>query len=185
MPRRDTRERLTAAAKEMIYRQGFRTTTLEDIATAAQVPLGNVYYHFRTKDAIGEAVIEAHLRDLEASFAEWERERDPRRRLKAMLRSTDATRDVILQYGCPYGTLCQELEKGDDPLASVATRLLRRYLEWVEAQIRLLGQGDRAADLAVELLAAQQGTLLLAHTLRSPELLQRQTERIAAWIDGL
>ena len=43
------RERLIAAAAQRIYEQGVEKTTLADIAAAAGVPLGNVYYYFKTK----------------------------------------------------------------------------------------------------------------------------------------
>jgi AcrR family transcriptional regulator len=38
------RERLVAAASELIYRRGVARTTLADIAQAADVPVGNVYF---------------------------------------------------------------------------------------------------------------------------------------------
>jgi len=44
------RDRLIAAAGETIYRQGVEATTIADIAEAADVPVGNVYYYFKTKD---------------------------------------------------------------------------------------------------------------------------------------
>lgn len=50
------RERLARAAATLFHQRGVRKTTLADIAQAAAVPLGNVYYHFRTKDALIEAV---------------------------------------------------------------------------------------------------------------------------------
>ena len=45
-------DRLIEAAKAKFYQQGVTGTTLADIAERAKVPLGNVYYHFRTKDAL-------------------------------------------------------------------------------------------------------------------------------------
>jgi len=51
------RDRLIEAAKAKFYQQGVACTTLADIAQQAQVPLGNVYYHFRTKEALVEAVV--------------------------------------------------------------------------------------------------------------------------------
>ena len=47
--RNDKRERLIEAADKLIYEQTFHTTTLADIAKLADVPLGNVYYYFKTK----------------------------------------------------------------------------------------------------------------------------------------
>ena len=51
------RDRLVEAATIMFYQHGVTCTTLADIAERAEVPLGNIYYHFRTKDALVEAVI--------------------------------------------------------------------------------------------------------------------------------
>ena len=52
----DKRERLLEAGRCLIHRQGFRHTTLADIARESGVPLGNVYYYFRTKDELLDAV---------------------------------------------------------------------------------------------------------------------------------
>src|SRR5277367_2099027 len=58
MPRTktDSRARLIEAAVKVTYQHGFETTALADIAEEARVPLGNVYYYFKTKDEIGEAI---------------------------------------------------------------------------------------------------------------------------------
>jgi TetR/AcrR family transcriptional regulator, transcriptional repressor for nem operon len=67
------RERLVTAARELVHRQGIASTTLADIAHAAAVPVGNVYYYFKTKDEIISAVVVAHADGLRAAFAELER----------------------------------------------------------------------------------------------------------------
>ncbi|MGZ3346649.1 MAG: TetR/AcrR family transcriptional regulator, partial [Caulobacteraceae bacterium] len=54
----DKRDRLVEAAADLAHRRGFRETSLAAIAEAAGVPLGNVYYYFKTKDALAEALIE-------------------------------------------------------------------------------------------------------------------------------
>src|SRR5258708_10902094 len=62
----DKRSRLVSAAVGLAYRNGFGTTSLADIAREAEVPLGNVYYYFKTKDEIGEAIVELRLAQLSA-----------------------------------------------------------------------------------------------------------------------
>ena len=70
MPRKtDKRIRLIEAAKVLIHQQGFNLTTLADIAQEADVPLGNVYYYFKTKEAIGEAVIEKRAAENDEFFS--------------------------------------------------------------------------------------------------------------------
>jgi AcrR family transcriptional regulator len=56
--RTDKRLRLIEAANALISQHGFNQTTLADIARKSEVPLGNVYYYFKTKDELGSALIE-------------------------------------------------------------------------------------------------------------------------------
>jgi AcrR family transcriptional regulator len=53
----DKRSRLVSAAVGLAYQNGFGATSLADIAREAEVPLGNVYYYFKTKDDIGDAIV--------------------------------------------------------------------------------------------------------------------------------
>jgi AcrR family transcriptional regulator len=52
-PQPDKRTRLIETAMKLAYRNGFRETSLADIAQAAHVPVGNVYYYFKTKEELG------------------------------------------------------------------------------------------------------------------------------------
>src|SRR5260370_8441591 len=97
------RDRLIEAAKLMFYQQGVTGTTLADIAQQAQVPLGNIYYHFRTKEALVEAVIQAHLQELQSLFAQLDRQPDPRQRLLGLL-PPEPEIDHVLPPSCsPHG----------------------------------------------------------------------------------
>jgi AcrR family transcriptional regulator len=60
----DKRTRLIETATKLAYGRGFRETSLADIAEAARVPVGNVYYYFKTKDELAEAVVAPHVSPL-------------------------------------------------------------------------------------------------------------------------
>jgi len=60
------RERLVASAGDLLHRQGAFATTLVQVAEAAGVPPGNVYYYFKTKDDLIRAVIEARTEQVRA-----------------------------------------------------------------------------------------------------------------------
>jgi AcrR family transcriptional regulator len=183
----EKRTELVRAAKQLLHEQGFQRTTLADVAGAAKVPLGNVYYYFKTKEALAEAVIASHEGALRERFASWvATHRDPRLRLRCLVRAPLDAADSVIQFGCPHGSLCQELEKlgPDAPLAKAAGRLLAVYIEWAEEQICALGYGRRESRaLATDLVAAVQGTMLIAHTMRSHELLAQQLRRVERWLD--
>lgn len=178
------RERLVSAATEVFHRQGVERTTLGDIAQAADVPLGNVYYYFKTKDQLIEATLGAHHRRLAGLTAELDRLADPAARLKALIAGWVGQREVTARYGCPFGTLAAELDKRQDGLDDRAADALRSLIEWAEEQFRQLGRSD-AHDLAVELVAAYQGMSVLANALREPEVMTAQGRRLESWIDAL
>ena len=85
-PKSGKRERLIAAARQVLHQQGVETTTLAEIANAAEVPVGNVYYYFKTKDELVAAAIDAHGLDIRTTLASLDRHRTPRARLKAFVR---------------------------------------------------------------------------------------------------
>jgi AcrR family transcriptional regulator len=178
------RERLVEAAKRMLYEQGVERTTLAEVADAAGVAPGNVYYYFKTKDDLVEAAIEAHQADVVATLAEFEAHRTPKARLRALVRMFAEQRDQVAQLGCPQGTLCSELDKRGDRLSDACGALMRLPVSWAEEQFRQMGRRD-ARDLAVALIASYQGAALLANTFREPELMGREAKRLERWIDEL
>jgi TetR/AcrR family transcriptional regulator, transcriptional repressor for nem operon len=178
------RERLIEGARRVFHEQGIEASTLADIAAAADVPVGNVYYYFKTKDELVEAVIDTHADHIQTVLAEFERHRAPRARLKAMALSWTEITEQVARYGCPHGTICQELAKRDDSLGRRAAKLMALAVDWAEEQFRLMGKRD-ARDLAFGLVAAIQGTSLLTSAFHDPEIMTRQAHRLARWIDEL
>jgi AcrR family transcriptional regulator len=179
------RERLVGAARELLHQQGVEKTTLAEIAQVADVPPGNVYYYFKTKDEVIEAVIETRVEETVAAMAALERRhRTPKGRLKALVAAFAQQGESIAQYGCPLGTLCSELDRRATGLDAAAANLMRVPIEWAERQFRLMGRSD-ARDLAFDLLANYEGTALLTNTFRDPELLTRGARRLERWIESL
>jgi TetR/AcrR family transcriptional regulator, transcriptional repressor for nem operon len=103
--RASKRERLVGSANDLLHRNGVARTTLADVANAADVPLGNVYYYFKTKDELVQAVIDAHADAIRAMLDSLQRHRSPRARLKAFARSIAQTGQDAARSGCPHGTL--------------------------------------------------------------------------------
>jgi TetR/AcrR family transcriptional regulator, transcriptional repressor for nem operon len=179
------RERLIAAALQLLHQQGVERTTLADIAKAADVPVGNVYYYFKTKDEVIGGVIDAHVQQLKTTLAAIDaRHRSPKSRLKAFVREFTAQSELVAQFGCPLGSLCSELDKRVTVQGLPAAELMRLPIEWAEDQFRSLGRPD-ARDCAVDLLAAYEGSALLANTMRDPKILSGAARRIDRWIDTL
>jgi TetR/AcrR family transcriptional repressor of nem operon len=178
------RDRLVAAAADLLHRQGVATTSLAEVAVAADVPPGNVYYYFKTKDQLVEAVIEAHARAIREVLDSFDSHRTPKARLQAFARTIGQSAELAAQHGCPHGTLCTELDKRDDGLDRTAANLMDIYLTWSREQFRAMGRKD-AHDLAVTLVSVYQGASLLANTMRDPAILHNQARWLHRWIDSL
>lgn len=55
------REDILLAAAEVLQRKGYEATTMKDIAAAVRLTAASLYHHFRNKDALLLAVLEAGL----------------------------------------------------------------------------------------------------------------------------
>jgi TetR/AcrR family transcriptional regulator, transcriptional repressor for nem operon len=169
----------------LVHEQGAEKTTLAEIALAADVPVGNVYYYFKTKDELLQATIDAHAEQLTGTLEEiGSRHRTPAARLKGLIRTIAGQGDLAARHGCPQGTLCSELDKRDDELSRSAAKLMGITIDWCEVQFKAMGRRD-ARELAVALIASYQGISLLTNTFRDPELLRREGRRLERWIDSL
>ncbi|WP_151482232.1 TetR/AcrR family transcriptional regulator [Streptomyces albicerus] len=178
------RERLVAGAGELLHHVGAARMTLADVAKAADVPLGNVYYYFKTKDDLVQAVIDAHAEAIRAMLATFDLLPTPEERLRAFARTLADTGELAARHGCPHGSLCSELGKRDDGLDRSAATLMTLYVDWSQEQFRLMGKED-ARDLAITLVSIFQGASLLTNALRDPDVMRTQADRLERWITSV
>jgi AcrR family transcriptional regulator len=66
-----TKQRITEAAVRCFNRLGIANTRLQQVADEAGLSLGNMTYHFRNKEALGEAVWQGLVREQEEVLAEF------------------------------------------------------------------------------------------------------------------
>src|SRR6516162_1574253 len=116
------RDRLIASAGDLLHRQGASITTLAQVAEAADVPPGNVYYYFKTKDDLVRAVIDARSDQVRAMLESLQSRRSPGARVKALAHQWVEMRELVARHGCPFGTLAAELDRGDDRLDGAAAK---------------------------------------------------------------
>jgi len=180
----DKRSRLVDAANDLIYEQTFNATTLADIAAKASVPLGNVYYYFKTKDDILKAVVQKKSTALQALFADWETISSPKDRILAFIQHAINQAETTARFGCDMGSLCQELAKNSGELSQLSAELMHRTLEWTTNQFKALGKNPETADaLAKYLVSSLQGVSLLTLTFKDPALLARESKTLAYWLE--
>jgi AcrR family transcriptional regulator len=170
---------------ELSHVRGLGNLSLADIAECANVPLGNVYYYFKTKAAIGEAVVAQRVAELQQMLDACDSASSPRARLKAFIQMTVENRDVLARAGCPIGGLCAELSRDEGDLGHESAAPFKKLLTWFEAQFVALGREEERRTLALHLLATLQGVSLLTSCFHDPNLVVREAKFLKAWIDAL
>ena len=182
--RLDKRGRLVESAAELFHEQGVHRTSLAEVAERAEVPLGNVYYYFKTKEDLLGAVLERRAAEVRETLDSFGQKRSPQARLKALPQQWNAMSELVVRYGCPLGGLSLELGRCSGSLEGKPEELFGPVIDWAEEQFRQLGRRD-ARDLAFSLLARIQGAALLAQGFRDPGILAREGRLIDRWIDEL
>jgi len=181
---RQTRDCIVEAADDLFYRQGYTHTSFADIAGAVQISRGNFYYHFKTKDQILDAVVEARSDRTRAMLDQWQRDGGtPAERIRSFIRILLMNRVKIERYGCPVGTLTTELAKLDHAAQDEANALFMLFRTWLSKEFAALGLTDEADDLAMHLLAMSQGVATLTNAFRDVVFTEREVARMEAWLE--
>jgi AcrR family transcriptional regulator len=179
----DKRQALIDAAATLAHQHGFGATTLAMVAEESGVPLGNVYYYFKTKEALADAVLDLRMCEMDEMLEGFARAGDARDQLRALLRGMRRSSEEISRSGCPFGRVSQDV--GGVAGASKAVPVARMTV-WCEMRMKALGLSRAGArSAALHLVSALQGASLLAWVHHDPKLLQRETRTLEAWVAGL
>ncbi|MXO05699.1 TetR/AcrR family transcriptional regulator [Flavobacterium sp. HBTb2-11-1] len=135
----NTRLTILQKAFELIYTKGYQTTSIDEIIATTKVTKGAFYYHFKTKDEMGVAIIEEILKPtmMERYVKPTEKSQNPIEDFYNMI-SYLLLEDPFLQleYGCPVGNLTQEMTpwstKFSDALADLVNLWKEKIIEAVE-----------------------------------------------------
>ena len=176
---------IVQAAERLFYRQGIASTSFSDLARASGVPRGNFYFHFKDKESIVAAVVALREDELRQLIERLDQQTDPRRRLLGFVDSLVARAEQISQYGCPVGSMLDEIAKGELERTDAA-RLFDVLRTWMKAQFRELGlTSQRAEGSAIELLCRTQGINTLATAFADPDLVRHQARRVGTWLRSI
>ncbi|MFG1191945.1 TetR/AcrR family transcriptional regulator [Xanthobacter flavus] len=184
MPASDTRAAIVEAADRLFYENGFASTSFADIAAAVKLSRGNFYYHFKSKDEILAAVIALRLERTRQMLEQWEAEgADAEGRILSFIGILIANRAKIMRFGCPVGTLCNELAKLDHAAGADAARLFSLFRDWLAREFRALGHSeDEAARLAMHLLARSQGVATLASSIGDEAFIDAEVAEMRGFV---
>lgn len=95
----EVREQLVQAARLVFARYGYKKTALDDIAREAHKGKSTIYYHFKSKDEIFKAVIDAEseirTKAIEEKISQLD---DPKQKLKTYISVRMLTLKMVVNY---------------------------------------------------------------------------------------
>jgi AcrR family transcriptional regulator len=173
-----TRSRIVNAAADLIYARGVDRTSLDDVMAESGVSKSQLYHYFADKDALV----------LEVITLQTERVLDAQQPHLGAMDSLKALRmwgDAIIKLnvrthanGCPLGSLASELANDSE---AARKRLAASFAMWSDSiergltkmrQSGALSPSANPHELAVALLSAVQGGLLLSKTTQTSRPLE-------------
>jgi AcrR family transcriptional regulator len=175
-----TRADMITGAARLLSRRGLQATSFSEVLAATGAPRGSLYHHFPGgKD---ELVSEA-TRYVGSQLLEVLARARPSTPEEVVDLFTSVWRRVLtgsdLEAGCAVAAVT--IDAGDDQgeLLALAGQV---FTEWEGALAGLLRQtgveARRAADLAILLLVAMEGSLVLCRAQRSLEPFDRVTDQL-------
>ncbi|MFZ0294456.1 MAG: TetR/AcrR family transcriptional regulator [Candidatus Sulfotelmatobacter sp.] len=187
-----TRESLLRAASREIYRSGFQSAGLDAILASSGVTKGALYYHFKSKEALGYAVVEEIIAP--DVYGKWvwplQSVKDP---IDALIGAVQRipVRPEDVRGGCQLNNLAQEMS----PLeVGFRKRLAIIFDAWRQAVASTLREGQiqgsvrrdvEPADAAGLLIAMVEGYASLAKNAQDPKVMKAGIRNIVDWLRSL
>lgn len=184
-----TRSRIVEAAAELVFAHGVARTSVEDVQLRAGVSASQLYHYFTDKDDLIRAVI-AHQTD--GILAAQQPVLDELDSFDALERWRDLLIDLQEQRhctgGCPIGSIAAELADNNPRARADLIDSFERWEAPIRAGLaRMRNRGELRPDtdtdaLALALLTALQGGLLLTQTRRNTSPLRAGIDAVLAHV---
>lgn len=155
MRKTSAKDDILLSGARLIHEKGYHNTGLQEILSAAGVPKGSFYFHFRSKEDFGLRVVDTY-----ASFIRHMAEKclrdaalPPLVRLEKLLdRYILHFQNMDLRYGCPIGNLMQEMSDLSEPFREKIGSI---YDELCSLIRECLADAQQAGDLPGDIDAGE------------------------------
>ncbi|HEY0792971.1 MAG TPA: helix-turn-helix domain-containing protein [Chthoniobacterales bacterium] len=175
-----TKQRLLAAAVDLIWQNSYASISVDDICSRAAVNKGSFYYAFKTKSELAVAAFDAFWNAKRPLLDEiFSSQNDPLQRLDkycdlVVKGQLDKYADTGRMLGCPFCAVGCELSTRDDQIRGKAQEISNAGIRYLAGALRdLAGEGNlppgtRPDDLARAIFCYMTGVLMQARIENSP-----------------
>ena len=185
----EAKEKLLRAGSELIRRQGFVGTSVDQICEEAGVTKGAFFHHFKSKEALAEECLCQWARQTAAmdETASYQKLTDPAERLLGCMDFyIHLFQEPKLIKSCLAGTTAQEVSETHPELREAANACFiggaRRFRTLVEEAGRARRKKVDGESLAQLWVATLQGAIILAKASRDHGVIGRSLEHVRRYI---
>jgi TetR/AcrR family transcriptional repressor of nem operon len=150
-----TRLNILQKAFELIYAKGYQTTSIDHVIATTQVTKGAFYYHFKTKDEMGLAIINEILKPTMANsfFEPLQKTQDPLAAIYDLMDNLLMKNEFLkVEYGCPAANFTQEMTPWNADFGKVLDELTT---QWTKAMTAAIEEGQKKGLIRKEANAGQ------------------------------
>ncbi|MCP9755503.1 TetR/AcrR family transcriptional regulator [Lacihabitans sp. CCS-44] len=189
-----TRLNILHKAFELIYAKGYQTTSIDEIIATTKVTKGAFFYHFKSKDEMGLAIINEILKPtMEESFIKpLENATEPIGVIYQMMYDLLFNNEFLkLEYGCPAGNLTQEMTPWNVEFSEVLSSLTRKWHSTLEKLIEIgkkngnIRPNVNAAQVAYFVMSGYWGIRNFGKVYKSKDCYFAYLEELKVYLDGL
>jgi TetR/AcrR family transcriptional repressor of nem operon len=143
----ETRMMILRKAFELIYKNGYQSTSIDVIIATTKVTKGAFFYHFKNKDEMGLAVINEVMLPLmqQALVNPLSNSTNPAKDIYGLVKNLLLESPFLEpRYGCPAGNLTQEMSPVNEEFGKALAQLTNDWQEAIQKSIIL---GKKAGNI--------------------------------------
>lgn len=181
---------LISAGMHLFHKYGYQGVSISQLCDYASVRSGTFFYFFKSKEAYAKVVLDETWKDFNQFLLEKleEKEKSPLLRLFDFLTATyyyiksqPSVYDTVV--GCPFGNLLLEISPDEEILYNRLVQAIKDATFVVEQTLReAIKRGEieepDPQETAQMIIAAIEGSWLLAKTHNDPELVKRLQKKL-------
>lgn len=174
----DTRERIISAASKLFYSDGIRAVSVDAVAERAGLTKRTLYYHFRSKDDLVAAYLEARDQPNLALFKRWFDEADGELPAKVQAIFTNLARNAghPKWKGCGFLRTSAELANlPGHPAIRIGAAHKKKFEAWLRTTLEETDIAS-AAQLARQILLLLDGSFAVVQLHRDPSYMETAGE---------
>jgi AcrR family transcriptional regulator len=124
-PKSDARERIVNAACELFFKQGYHSTSVDQVIAAAGVSKPTVYHYFPTKEDLCVGYLEERTqREFDMMDASFKNLTTPKERYSAIIQHVKKRIKSWEYRGCGFMNMLAEIPDPNSPIVAISKRYI-------------------------------------------------------------